>query len=641
MSRIIKAKAYSNGEVAYISWKVDSMINSCLGFEITRIYPDDTTQNSILPAWVPFKGQSNPDWKPQNTSVWPVQKLSWRDLTLVKKRDQLALNKQNTKVQYLIRPIVAHNPALTEVTTTLPVTYHGKLVKLSYLDEGFTTNIVEVGTQYGDIRATFTNGILATQWLTHTLKAMYPGKNLKDALTGAIKIQGNVIRKYLTGEVLNTLKMLLLQAKDKENAKLKLALYELDDDELVNAILSVKDKVEIILSNTSKGANGWDDENSANRIKLKNAGITVHDRYFNNAHIGHNKFVIYLENDDPKSVMTGSTNWTSNGLCAQSNNAVVIESGALAKYYDDYWDQLKADTALFKTPSPVSAAGKNVQGPTLRSADIVPKSPVTLADGTKITVWFSPNTMKVNVDKKQMPPDLSFVYSLMRKADKAIFFAVFLPGRSNNAADSDIMTNVITEAIDLGSKDSSLLVYGAVSDPTAMPNYVAPPKKDDSDSGDDDSKAPSDIKVPTPTTYDNKNVHIVRAYNFRENDIVGSFEAELYSAGHAIIHDKIVVIDPFSENAAVVFGSHNAGFKASYSNDENLIIVQNNPKLVQAYAVHVLDIYEHYLTRAVQAKLHDEGKPEFDGFISIGDGWLERAMETNGKGDLADYLSGE
>ncbi len=31
-SRIIKATAYSNGEVAYISWKLDAMINGCLGF---------------------------------------------------------------------------------------------------------------------------------------------------------------------------------------------------------------------------------------------------------------------------------------------------------------------------------------------------------------------------------------------------------------------------------------------------------------------------------------------------------------------------------------------------------------------------------------------------------------------------------
>ena len=104
MSRIIKAKAYTNGGIGYISWKIDSMIHGCLGFEITRKYTDGVTPDSILAAWVPFKGQSNKNWKPQNTSVWPVQKLSWRDLTLVKKRDQFQTHPQNQEVKYLIRP---------------------------------------------------------------------------------------------------------------------------------------------------------------------------------------------------------------------------------------------------------------------------------------------------------------------------------------------------------------------------------------------------------------------------------------------------------------------------------------------------------------------------------------------------------
>jgi hypothetical protein len=39
----------------------------------------------------------------------------------------------------------------------------------------------------------------------------------------------------------------------------------------------------------------------------------------------------------------------------------------------------------------------------------------------------------------------------------------------------------------------------------------------------------------------------------------------LNQAGHAVIHDKIVMIDPFSDNCVVVTGSHNAGYEASYN----------------------------------------------------------------------------
>jgi len=618
-SKIAKATAYTNGEVAYIAWKLKGMIPGCLGFEITRIYPDEPANNTVLPAWVAFKGQKNTNWDPQNTSVWPIQKLSWKDLTLRKYRDQVGRHPDKVYVQYKIRPVVAYKAGLDEVKSPLPVSYTGQPVRLSYLDEGVLTDKIFIDTQYGDIRATFTNGILATQWLSHTLRAAGANGNIKKLIAK----KDDPVRTYLAGDALETLSMLLIKAKNDSKVTLRMALYELDDDELLESIKKVNHRVDLVLSNTSKNTNGdWDVENAPARADLKNAGVKVTDRMFNNNSIGHNKFIICLVNDKPTSVMTGSTNWTPNGLCAQSNNAVIIDSPDVAKLYSDYFDQMKEDTKEFTVPDPLSEATHNVQGADLRNMDMKSNDPVTLPDGTKVTVWFSPNTKTVSVNKKKTPPDLSAVYSHMRKAEKAIFFAVFLPGASNNRSeDNDIMTNIITEAISLGGKDSSLLVYGAISDPMAMPNYVKGEK-------------------PVPTTYDEGSVHIVRASSIPEDDIIGDFEREILSAGHAIIHDKIVVIDPFSDHGVVVFGSHNLGFKASYGNDENLLIVENNPALAQAYAVHVLDIYEHYRFRAVQQELRDQGKRQWDGYLSLDDHWLTAALGSGGKGDLAEYMVG-
>jgi hypothetical protein len=57
------------------------------------------------------------------------------------------------------------------------------------------------------------------------------------------------------------------------------------------------------------------------------------------------------------------------------------------------------------------------------------------------------------------------------------------------------------------------------------------------------------------------------------------------------------VIDPFSDNCVVVTGSHNLGFRASHNNDENLVIIRGHRGLAEAYACHVLDIYDHYAFR--------------------------------------------
>jgi phosphatidylserine/phosphatidylglycerophosphate/cardiolipin synthase-like enzyme len=206
----------------------------------------------------------------------------------------------------------------------------------------------------------------------------------------------------------------------------------------------------------------------------------------------------------------------------------------------------------------------------------------------------------------------------MTEAEDVILFAVFLPGRSGK-------TSVIEEAVKVGQAKPKLMVYGSVSDPTAMPNYVPPPK--------------TGPRPRNPATYDQGNIHIVRAAALTKSDIIGNFEAELLKAGHAIIHDKIVVVDPLSPKGFIVFGSHNLGYKASYENDENMLIISNNPTLIQAYAVHVLDLYDHYRYRAVLLDLQDQHQEPTDGFLSLDSQWLNRWLKTN-KGDLARYLSG-
>ena len=115
MGKITSAHAYCNNEVAYVAWDIDAEIKDCLGFEVTRVYLDGNGNPARLPdgredrrkcaAWVSFKGQRNKHWVPQDTGVWPVQKLSWRDLTLRKKRDGAARRPDEVNVRYEIRPV--------------------------------------------------------------------------------------------------------------------------------------------------------------------------------------------------------------------------------------------------------------------------------------------------------------------------------------------------------------------------------------------------------------------------------------------------------------------------------------------------------------------------------------------------------
>jgi hypothetical protein len=129
MAGLKQARAYCNNEVAFIAWEVEGSIPGCLGFELTRIYLNDdgtvALRNGVpdrIPcaSWVAFKGQKNPHWLPQNTGIWPVQKLSWRDLTLRKKRDGLKRRPDEVRVRYEVRAVGDLKPGMEPAPDPMP-----------------------------------------------------------------------------------------------------------------------------------------------------------------------------------------------------------------------------------------------------------------------------------------------------------------------------------------------------------------------------------------------------------------------------------------------------------------------------------------------------------------------------------------
>jgi phosphatidylserine/phosphatidylglycerophosphate/cardiolipin synthase-like enzyme len=659
MGKIVCARAWANNEVAFIAWDLDGAIAGCLGFEITRVYlNEDGTPARLaggeedrtkLPSWVAFKGQGNPRWAYQDTGVWPVQKLSWRDLTLRKRRDSQKRRPDQVRVRYEVRPVGDMKPGLLPVPPNGRETLHvhkrdaaGETVRdgngkpvwedvaayqgaprpLAYLGPAALTNDLLVTSRIGPFRSTFTNGILAAQWLSNVLNA--DGKVEKDELLKKLTNPVDGIRKYLAGDVLPLIRDLF-----QRPGEFYLALYELEDEELEGILVANAARIHVILANTGESGGKWDKRNQAARQRLVDAHADIEHRMFNNAiHIGHNKFVVHVPPaGSPRAVLTGSTNWTSTGLAGQTNNALLVEDDAVAGAYLEYWQRLKADP--LPVPKPLSKAMKdNQQGKPFRRSNEAPVR-VALANGRGIEAWFSPNMQRRQKaganSKSATPPDLAAVYSRIRQAREAVLFLAFYPAQRG-------VDCIISEVIERGREVRSLLVSGAVSSPQAMPNY-RPAKKDGNGKVVD--------KGDSPNKFEEGNISIVRAARIDEKTLCGDLGVEqlaAYGGVGAIIHDKIVVIDPRLPSCAVILGSHNLGFKASYSNDENLLIVSGDRDLAAAYAVHVLDVYDHYRFRAVEAELEREGKEGWSGFLETDDTWQEEYVRGN-KSALPRYFA--
>ena len=441
-------------------------------------------------------------------------------------------------------------------------------------DLAVLTAPVTLATEYGDITVRFTKGILSTQWLVNQLPKDAEGFPDFQVLLKAIATPGNPIREKLSGGVAKML-MAPIQRAAAEGGRVYQALYELDDPELVDCLLANKDFVSLILANTGKD----DETNKSTRERLHKAGVDVSDRMLDDKGIGHNKSTVLVDKSGtPLTVTTGSTNWTAKGLCTQSNNVLAVRSSELARIYLDYWKLLKA-------------AG-NTQSDAFRAANAKRKQEVVLPDGTRITAWFSPNTTEHVKPSKgaATPPDLAEVFDLMDKAREQVLFLCFYPG----------FPSVISKVQELNEKRTDLMIRGAVSSSQALP-------KGDVELYHRQGGAPA----------------IITASAIWEE--FASWHKELLKAGpdaHAIIHDKIIVIDPLSPNCVVIVGSHNLGFKASYQNDENMLIIRGNRALAAAYMVHVLDVYDHYRFRYLRQK----GTSTFSGFLSTSADWQNKYL---------------
>jgi len=270
----------------------------------------------------------------------------------------------------------------------------------------------------------------------------------------------------------------------------------------------------------------------------------------------------------------GSTNWTSTGLCTQTNNTVIIDDPKVAKRLFNYWKQLAQDT---------KQAGddpKELQGQDLRSWDAEGDT-IDLGGQGTLTSWSSPNTARLRLTgkakaKEKTPPDMNDVIDIVNGAKHAVLFLVFYPGTPS----------VANWAADAQKANKNLFVRGCVTNPSAAESFyyelrgMTPPAKKKGE------------KRPPP-----KQDAPVFAATALDKTIPKGWTKELLNAGFAIVHDKTVVVDPFSDDCVVITGSHNLGYKASYNNDENLAIVRGNRRLAEAYASHVLDVYDHFAWR--------------------------------------------
>jgi phosphatidylserine/phosphatidylglycerophosphate/cardiolipin synthase-like enzyme len=565
----IDLKVYDNGDHTCLVWLPSDAkpIPTCRGFAIRRIR--NGAPPEYLHGLVGFADGEKPDdpkgWK------FPVQRFLWWDYTV----------KPGDVVQYAVIPAVGPNKDNLKLDEALASPLTPKLA----ISSQCTPHIC----------AYFNKGIVAAQWVSRALAAEPKGKKISDL----VKTPDDPLRNELSGLLRPQLIELLASTKS-EQGKIYAALYELNDVELIKGLVTLGQDANVILANGAFKPPD-NDENKQIRSALQGK-IRLYDRIVSSPHFAHDKFVVFCDKSGkPLRVLTGSTNWTSSGLCTQANNAIIIDDPGVAQAFLDAWNRMRAAGNAY--PAPLVAANSTAQ-----TFDV---------DGCKVTPWFVPT---------QHAQDLDHARRLINAAKHGVLFLFFNPGTfqpDTAPARWTLLQNILYRHHQEGnaSYDPNLYIKGVVNQ--EIPFLT---------------EGPAQGKKPPNTTMDpSAAMHPVALYTSGieppqrlSHDVLvpanikstfGPWEKELLGASMVNIHSKVIVLDPFGENPVVMTGSHNLGFKASSENDDNLVIVEGNAPLAVAYALNIIAAFQAYRWNSF-VEAHRQDPTAWHGLVD-NDQWQE------------------
>jgi phosphatidylserine/phosphatidylglycerophosphate/cardiolipin synthase-like enzyme len=541
----IDLKVYDNGDHTCLVWLPDDEkpIANCRGFTIHRLLksdPNATAQESYLHGFVGFSDTDQFD--PNAAWKFPLQRFMWWDYGIA----------PGNVVQYSVVPVVG------------PDKDH--LSPADNLASALTPPMTITGQASAHISAYFNKGIVSAQWVSRDLKALGNKPNLNSLIT----TPGNPLRNALSGLLRPQLLGILDEVK-AANGQIYAALYELNDPELIQKLIALGQKCHLILANGAfkPPAN---DENAKVRAQL-HGKVDLHDRLVASGHFAHNKFVVVCDSTGkPQRVLSGSTNWTSTGLCTQANNSIIVDDPGVAADFLAEWNLLKA-------------AG-NTYPPSLMKANSTSKS--FTADGAGITQWFAPTGGG---------QDLDYARGLINAAQQGILFLFFNPGAfepDDKPEQWTLLQNILVRH-EKGTPhyNPALYIHGVVN------QEIAGLTTEDTTKKTSKKHAALDSTNSAPVTlYDGGQnpPHQIPYASIVPKAIKDAFHdwmAEVMNQG-VHVHSKVIVIDPFGEKPVVMTGSHNLGHKASTKNDDNLMIVEGNPALAAAYAINIIAIYQTY-----------------------------------------------
>jgi hypothetical protein len=329
-----------------------------------------------------------------------------------------------------------------------------------------------------------------------------------------------------------------------ERYALRAALYEFHYEPVLERFGAVHDSgADVKIVYDARATSSKNNPAEANRGAIANTGIEalVIARRATPSYIAHNKFVVLLEDGEPRQVWTGSTNITAGGIFGHSNVGHVVRDPAVAAKYLSYWEELRGDPEAADLRPPVEAQTPVPEGP---------------PEADKTTVLFSPRSSL---------RALEWYADRMDQATTSVFltaaFGISEPIERVLEEDKDYLRYVLLEKEDedmevLSRAPDNRFAVGAKYGDTLLGNMLA-----------------------ERLTGLNRNV--------------------LY------VHTKYALVDPLGNDPVVITGSANFSEPSTKNNDENMLVIRGDMRVADVYLGEFMRLFNHFFARNLVSRQRD------------------------------------
>lgn len=504
----VKARAYASPTLVLLAfdWPEATEREDFLGFAIRRKPGFRGQPESWLPNRLTFGGAARED-EDVGSDKCPIQKFLWWDARIDDEH-------RGTDVTYWVAAVVGAADA--------PEILAGSEAKIGVA----IPRVVE-----GAIGTYFNRAVVSSQAFSRQFGEDLEGEKLDQAL------------KWLANGMETAVPDFLARSPAAEGA-----IYHLSDEHwVIPALKAFSGSGSLVYHSTDK-----DDSNDEVVKELKDTGhweCSPRTR----ANIMHNKFLVRVEDGEPRAVLMGSANFTTPGIATQANVIHTFESPKLARAYLARKHQLDGD------PSLAECAGEAGWS-----------EPIKVGDA-RIRVFFSP-------EPREDRESIDTIVTAIRRARSSVLFCLFMP------------TDRALRAAAFESGDRGRMMFGLV-------NTI--PLEEPEEGGDSSAQAKVELYHRSRR---NKDVfsHSLFARGTEPEGFWWEV-ANLPGQGGRFpvwIHHKFVVIDAETNDPVIYTGSANMSKNALHRNDENLLEIRGSRKLGAMYLAEGLRLYEHYRARA-------------------------------------------